>query len=106
MASKNFRKEVAKLKKEDLATAVKQMMDDEFKALSRKEYADVYALEHNRRSGDSDDTFARVAYSKNTQLLAKAKKKDLEDLYVAYMEIKDAAFSGPETDADPSLPHA
>ncbi|MFN7971177.1 MAG: hypothetical protein U0166_02330 [Acidobacteriota bacterium] len=49
MASKNFRKEVAKLKKEDLATAVKQMMDDEFKALSQGD-ADVYALEHNRRS--------------------------------------------------------
>lgn len=104
MATKQFRKDVQKLKKEELLAAVRKMMDEEFKVLSKKEYAATYEQEHQRRASDTDATFAVVAHNKNIAMLPKMKKKDLEDIYIAYLEIKDTGYRGPTEDVEPKLP--
>jgi len=104
MASKLFRKEVAKKKKEDLLAAIKEMMAEEFRLLPPREYARLYELEYHRRATDPDEIFARIAYNKNVEALGKLRKKPLEDLYVAYLEIKDTGYRGPASEADPKLP--
>lgn len=104
MASKLFRKEIAKKKKEDLLSAIKDMMAEEFKILPPKDYARTYELEYHRRSSDPDEIFSRIAYNKNVEALGKLRKKPLEDLYIAYLEIKDSGYRGPAAEVDPKLP--
>lgn len=104
MASKQLRKDVAKKKKDELVSFIREHMEKEFEALPAQDYAAIYELEYNRRERDTDEIFARVAFNKNLEMLAKLKKKPLEDLYIAYLEIRESEFKGPATEADPKLP--
>ena len=104
MASKTARKAVAKKKKDDLVQAIRGFMEEEFETLSAEEYGRIYAQEFHKREGDSADIFSRIAYNKNLEMLSKLRKKPLEDLYVAYLEIKESGFKGPVSDKDPEIP--
>jgi hypothetical protein len=104
MASKLLRKEVSKLKKEDLVASIKEMLEEEYKTLSHKDYAAIYADEYHRRPADDDDRFAMIAHNKNREMVAKLKKKELEDMFLAYLEIKDTGYLGPTEDVEPRIP--
>ena len=90
--------------KQQALAAIKEMMAEEFKILPPQDYARLYELEHHRRATDPDEIFARIAYNKNVEALGKLRKKPLEDLYVAYLEIKDSGYRGPAGEVEPKLP--
>lgn len=103
MASREFRKKVAKLKKKEIQDAVLALVEEESRALTPKEYVGVYGTEFKRRASDSLPVYVTITKNRNREIVNKMKKKELENLYVAYLEIRKNRFKGPASDADPEI---